>query len=110
MTTAADYSLTEIWFWQMVTLAVDLLGGEKDKADSMRMHIVSLPWERRRYFYNSSPIEIAEDLAGIVATQAQKDEYRRIEQALIGEIDLTVPEGKLAPPTATSRNRVAAAG
>jgi hypothetical protein len=106
MTTADDYALTEVRFWQLVNCATEILGGKQDKADAMRARIVALPWERRRFLYNSSPLEVASDLASVAPTRAQRHEFRRLEQRVIDEIGLHRSKETQAQPTSTHRYRI----
>jgi hypothetical protein len=106
MTTAEDYAPTERWFWLLVTAATDILGGKREKADETRTLWLALPWERRRFFYNSSPFDVAADLAGVVPTQEQTDAFRVLEQQAVDAIDRSLSEQSPVLTAATHRYRI----
>jgi hypothetical protein len=100
MTTAEDYASTEVRFWQLVHRATFMLGGDQNDAWELRYRLDALPWERRCFLYNASPLDVAADLSGIVPTKEQRDEYGRLEHEVLDFIDehLSTP---LETPMAT---------
>ncbi len=106
MTTAKDYALTEMWFWKLVAIATAILGADQEKTEALRANVVDQPWEGRRFLYNSSPLDVAADLAGVVPTREQTDAFRVLEQQAIDAIDRALSERTPIQPAATHRYRI----
>ncbi len=106
MTIAEDYALTEMWFWRLVSVATTILGAEQERAEALRGHMVAQPWDGRRFLYNSSPLDVAADLAGFVPTREQTDAFRVQERQAIEAIDRTFTEQPPIQTAATHRYRI----
>lgn len=106
MTTADDYALTEMWFWRLVSVATTILGAEQEKAEALRALMVAQPWDGRRFLYNSSPLDVAADLAGVVPTREQTDAFRVQEREAIEAIDRALSEQASIQTAATHRYRI----
>jgi hypothetical protein len=106
MTSGEDYAKTERWFWFLVTFATDILGGDSKKADETRTLWLALPWERRRFFYNSSPLDVAADLAGVVPTEEQSAAYRRLEDRVFQKMDRALSVETQDRPATAHRHRI----
>jgi hypothetical protein len=106
MTTAEDYALTEMWFWRLVSVATAILGADQEKAEALRANVLDQPWEGRRFLYNSSPLDVAADLAGVVPSEDQTDAFRVHEQQAIDAIDHALSEQSPIQTAAAHRYRI----